>query len=99
MTRLNPQELARFRSIAAAQALVALAPYAKRDISFVPTKAIGTERWHACAGGREFELLLNGVKFFDVRANTGGGGAIDLAIHLYRGSFNDAIALLQQRGL
>lgn len=99
MTRLNPEELARLRSITAAQTLVALAPYAKRDISFFPSKATGTERWHASAGGREFELLLNGVKFFDVRANTGGGGAIDLAIHLYGVSFNDAIALLQQRGL
>lgn len=99
MVRLSSQELSRLRQIEAATALIALATFAKRDITFIPAKSRGTERWHASVGGVEYELLLNGPKFFDTRASVGGGGAIDLAIHLCRLSFNDAIVLLRQRGL
>nr|WP_233176786.1 hypothetical protein [Ralstonia sp. ASV6] len=78
---------------------MALATHAKRDSTFTPTKSAGTQRWHATAGTLHFELLLNGPKFFDTRAQAGGGGAIDLAIHLYRLSFNEAIGLLHARGV
>jgi hypothetical protein len=99
LARSHPEELTRLRSIAAAAALQALANYAKRDHTFQPTQAQGTERWHANAVGREYEFLLNGPKFFDTRAKTGGGGAIDLAIYLYGLNFGDAMRLLRQRGL
>ncbi|WP_412479658.1 hypothetical protein [Azonexus sp. IMCC34839] len=99
MARLSPQELAHFRSVSAVNALIALASYAKRDLSFIPTEAKGTERWHATVGRAHFELLLLGPKFFDTRARIGGGGAIDLAIHLYGLQFKEAIALLRTRGL
>ncbi|SFU25242.1 hypothetical protein [Paraburkholderia aspalathi] len=99
MARLASEELVRLRQVNAVTALLALATYAKRDITFVPTKAVGTERWHASVGAFQFELLLNGPRFFDARAKTGGGGAIDLAIHLYGLSFNDAIGLLRERGV
>lgn len=99
MARPSSQELTRFRSVSAVNALIALASCAKRDISFVPTKAKGTERWHATVGSAHFELLLQGPKFFDTRARIGGGGAIDLAIHLHGLQFKEAIALLRTRGL
>ncbi len=89
MARFYPEELVRLRSIDATKALQALADHAKRDLTFQPAKAKGTERWHATASGREYEFLLSGPKFFDTR----------LAIYLYRVSFNDAISLLRQRGL
>ena len=47
---------------------MALADYAKKDVSFIPVKDAGTERWHTTVRGREFELLLTGTKFFDTRA-------------------------------
>ncbi|SIN77048.1 hypothetical protein [Paraburkholderia phenazinium] len=99
MARLASEELVRLRQVKAVIALVALTDYAKRDITFVPTKSEGTERWHVAVGASHFELLLNGSKFFDTRAKTGGGGAIDLAIHLYHLSFNDAIGLLRKRSV
>lgn len=99
MPRLQFSELQRLRQVSAASALATLATYAKRDLTFVPSKSVGTERWHATAGGQQFELLLNGPKFYDTRAKVGGGGAIDLAIHLHRLSFTDAIGLLRKRGV
>ena len=99
MARPTVEDLVRWRQVMAVKALVALATYAKRDISFVPTKSLKTERWHANVDGFEFELLLNGPKFFDTRTKVGGGGAIDLAIHIHRLNFNKAIELLRARGV
>lgn len=99
MARLQFNELQRFRQIPAALALAALATYAKRDRTFIPTKSLTTERWYATVGSYQFELLLNGPKFYDTRTKVGGGGAIDLAIHLHRLSFVDAVGLLRKRGV
>ncbi len=99
MARLQFNELQRLRQIPAALALTALATYAKRDSTFVPTKSLSTERWYATVGSYQFELLLSGPKFYDARTKVGGGGAIDLAIHLHRLSFIDAVGLLRKRGL
>jgi hypothetical protein len=76
-----------------------LATYAKRDANFAPIKDAATSRWHINAQGREFELLLTGAKFFDTRARRGGGGAVDLAMHLFGVDFRDAVLLLRQHGL
>jgi hypothetical protein len=99
LARLQFNELLRLRQIPAALALAALATYAKRDSTFVPTKSLTTERWYATVGSYQFELLLNGPKFYDTRTKVGGGGAIDLAIHLHRLSFIDAVGLLRKRGI
>lgn len=99
MARLQFSELQRLRQIPAVFALAGLATYAKRDCTYLPTKSLGTERWHATVGNAQFELLLHGPKFYDTRAKVGGGGAIDLAIHLHRLSFVDAVELLRKRGI
>lgn len=99
MARLQFSELRRLRQIPAAFVLAALATYAKRDSTFLPTKSLGTERWHASVGSAQFELLLHGPKFYDTRAKVGGGVAIDLAIHLHHLSFFDAVELLRKRGI
>nr|WP_254176670.1 hypothetical protein [Pseudomonas aeruginosa] len=39
-------------------------------------------------------LLVTGAKFFDTRADKGGGGAIDLAMHLLRLDFVAAVKRL-----
>lgn len=83
----------------ASRILAALADHAKKDVSFVPVKDGGTERWHATVRGKEFELLLTGAKFFDTRAEKGGGGAVDLACHLFGTDFRGAVAFLRQKGL
>lgn len=99
MARLSSHDLTRLRGVPAVTVLIALAVHAKRDVSFVPTKSLGTERWHATVGAAQFELLLTGPKFFDTRAKIGGGGAIDLAMHLHCIGFADAVDLLKLRGI
>lgn len=49
------------------------------------------QRWHTAEG----TLSITGQKFFNWNQTTGGGGAIDLLIHLCRLDFNSAIAYLQ----
>jgi hypothetical protein len=96
--RVDSGELGRWRCLDAAVALLALADHAKRDQTFEPIKD-RTTRWHARVAGCEFELLLTGPKFFDTRAASGGGGAIDLAMHLFRADFKTATGVLRNRGV
>lgn len=98
MGRVPHGDLEKLRSLAAAQVVCACANHAKRDVTFEPTTATETERWHVNAGGREFELLLQGPKFYDTRSKQGGGGAIDLVMHLYSLNFMEAVALLKEAG-
>jgi hypothetical protein len=97
LTRLNPSELARLRSSDSKAVLQSIALHAKRDITYQPTKSQNTERWHVNVGGKEYELLLNGPKFYDTRTKRGGGGAIDLVMYLYGLRFLEAVRFLQQR--
>ncbi len=73
-----------------------LADHAKRDPTYDPVSSKRTRRWHATVGGLEYELLLTGPKFFDTRAKRGGGGAIDLAMHLLQVDFKCAVAKLRE---
>lgn len=99
MPRVDLGEIGRWRSLDAAVALAALADHAKCDPTFEPIKDRTSTRWHANVAGRDFELLLTGPKFFDTRAETGGGGAIDLAMHLLRADFKTAAGALRKKGL
>lgn len=92
-------ELSRWRSLAACELLPLLAEYVKQDPTYRPTTSVHSTRWHATARGREFEILCTGPKFFDTRTNTGGAGAVDMAMHLLRLSFLQAIRLLRERGV
>lgn len=90
-------ELERWRSMPAIDALQsALCDHAKHDPTFSPLTSHNTSRWHVSAGGRDFELLCTGTKFFDTRASKGGGGAIDLAMHLHSLDFKSAVQRLRQ---
>ena len=97
MAAVDNSALERWRSLDAVGVLLAIADHAKRDASFVPAKAAHTQRWHASVGGQDFELLLTGPKFWDTRGNVGGGGAVDLAMHLARLKFKEAVRLLADR--
>ena len=51
-------------------------------------------KWHTARG----VLSVRGAKFFNWHCGTGGGGAIDLVIHLHHLSFHDALLWLEQHG-
>ena len=94
--RVGDAELQRFRAIDCALILPFLTDYCKPDLDFVPIKDSHTHRWQLVAGGRQFELLTTGPKWFDTHANRGGGGAIDLAMHLLRLDFKQAVGKLRE---
>ena len=76
------------------KALDALGLHWKLDPDFQPVKDAATIRLHVAVGGQVFELLVTGAKFFGTRADKGGGGAIDLAMHLLRLDFVAAVKRL-----
>jgi len=84
--------------MASEDALTLLAIHCKADPTFHPVKQATTRRWHALTTGGEFEILTTGAKWLDTRANKGGGGAIDLAMHVLDLPFVDAVKYLIERG-
>ncbi|CAJ3667105.1 Uncharacterised protein [Burkholderia pseudomallei] len=96
---VDTSELEHWRALDAAFLLTVLCDYAKRDISFNPRANHESTRWHVTAGGREFEILCTGCKFYDTQSGKGGAGAIDLAMHLLRVDFKDTVRLLREQGV
>jgi hypothetical protein len=90
--------LTSLREMPSEDALALLAIYHKADPTYLPLKDPQSRRWHAQTSAGEFELLTTGQKWWDTRAEKGGGGAIDLAMHLLHLSFVDAVRLLIERG-
>ena len=94
--RATTADLVRWRSLDALHALGILADYVKEDATFKPTHSTSTRRVHTTAAGSDWELLLDGTKFYDTRAQKGGGGAIDLVMHLWRVPFRKAVLMLRR---
>lgn len=94
--RISDEELQRYRAMDCAVALSLLTDYCKADADFVPVKESHTYRWHLVAAGRHFELLTTGQKWFDTRAHRGGGGAVDLTMHLFGLDFKQAVYKLRE---
>jgi hypothetical protein len=86
--------LTRLREMPGEVALRLLAIHCKADPSYQPIKDPQSRRWHLRTTGGEFEILTTGVKWYDARAKIGGGGAIDLAMHILQVSFVDAVKTL-----
>jgi hypothetical protein len=75
-------------------ALARLALHCKADPTYFPVKDLDSRRWHVQTRVGDFEILTTGMKWYDTRAKKGGGGAIDLAMHLLEVSFVEAVKLL-----
>ncbi len=95
MDKSRAEFLANLRNIPCAQLFPRLCDHAKIDRDFTPIKNGHTERWYVHAGGYDYEILATGPKFFDAHAGIGGGGAIDLAMHLLKLDFKRAVKMLQ----
>lgn len=89
--------LTRLRELPVDDTLSLLATHAKLDPTYVPVKDDHSRRWHVCTACGEFEILTTGVKWYDTRARLGGGGAIDLTMHILGLSFVDAVKYLVAR--
>jgi hypothetical protein len=73
-----------------------LAMEIKPDRTFIPVKDADSRRCHVHTTQGDFEILTTGLKWYDTRARKGGGGAIDLAMHLLGLSFADAVKHLTE---
>ncbi|MGF6698141.1 hypothetical protein OKW38_002753 [Paraburkholderia sp. MM5496-R1] len=96
MATVDNSELERLRSLDALAVLDRLATHVKFDRDFVPRQSISTRRVHVNAAGADWELLVDGPRFYDTRADKGGGGAIDLVMYLWRVPFKKAVATLRE---
>jgi hypothetical protein len=90
----DPVLLDALRSMPPAETLDRLGLHWKRDPDFKPIKNQSTMRLYVSVGSGVTELLATGPKWYDTRAQRGGGGAIDLTMHLFQLSFVDAVKLL-----
>jgi hypothetical protein len=86
-------DLERLRGLSCSDVLPRICTFVKPDPDFTPIKNGHTQRWHLNVEGRDFELLTTGPKFFDTHSKTGGGGAIDLAMHLTGLPFKQAVKM------
>lgn len=89
----NAEVLAALREAPSDAVLERIAITAKADPTFRSSKA-ATRRWHVRTVVGEFEILTTGTQWYDTRAKRGGGGAIDLAMHVLQLSFVDAVRRL-----
>ena len=96
---VSQSDLERWRALRSVDVALAVASYAKADATYAPVGNAGSQRWHLELGEAVYELLLTGPKFWDIRANCGGGGAIDLVVHLLGCDFKRAVAVLREHGL
>jgi hypothetical protein len=99
MPKVGETELRRWRELPAAAFLSQFAEHAKRDLTFIPIKNKTTQRWNVHVAGRDYELLTEGVKFYDTRTKQGGGGAVDLVMYLYRLDFSAATGFLRRHNV
>ena len=67
----------------------------RRDVDFKPEKDSRTVRLYVSSPeGQAWELLVTGPKWYDTRAEKGGGGGIDLVMHLLSLDFVQSVKLL-----
>lgn len=94
---VDNSDLERWRDLPAATVLVAVTDYAKLDADFQSPS--GSTLWHVAVGSVEYEIVCQGPKFFDTRAKVGGGGAVDLTMHLHGVGFKAAALKISEAGL
>ena len=87
----DPVTLTRLRALPAESALPRLALELKVDGTYLPIKDPGSRRWQVRTARGDFEILTTGPKWYDTRARKGGGGAIDLTMHLLGFGFVAAV--------
>lgn len=93
----DEKTLERFRNVDCEEVIHILCDYFKEDTSFRPTKNSITRRWNVRVANKDMEILTTKAKWYDTRKNIGGGGAIDLAMHLMEIDFVTAVKLLQKK--
>jgi hypothetical protein len=90
-------KLSRLRGGFVTDALTRLGLHWKIDSDFQPTKNAKTKRLYVSVGSCVAELLLTDQKWYGVRSERGGGGYLDLAMHLSSLDIVRAVKVLTAR--
>ena len=99
MRPVDNSELERWRCLAAIDVLHVLAVHVQVDRDYRPRPPSSTVRVHTSTSDGDYELLVTGAKWYDTRAQKGGGGAIDLVMHLFNVGFRQACRRLEECSL
>lgn len=94
MRRMTDEEVAKARAVPLLETLEALGYYVSKDSAFEPRKTKRTISVFISNDADVRELIITGEKWYDKREQVGGGGAIDLVMHLRKLSFSRAVRLL-----
>ena len=98
--KFDDATLARLRDVRPDRALRALGLVVRVDQSYAPVKSSSSCRVHVSdERGGVFELLMTDAKWFDQAGGVGGGGAIDVVMHVLRIDFVAAVRRLVAAGL
>lgn len=94
--RFDEKLLTQFREQKTEETFKYLGLYYSIDRDFVPVGNPNTKRFNVSVNNQVFEIVSTGVKWFDTRWKKGGGGAIDLVMHLYGVDFVAAVKILMK---
>jgi hypothetical protein len=89
-------QIARLRAIDLEDVFDILGLYAKLDATYNPIRNRHSRRYHVSVNHTVYELLITEDKWYNCHTRTGGGGAIDLTMHLYREKFIQAVRRLDR---
>ena len=93
----SPSDISRARRVPLLRVLSHIADYLKEDRDYIPRDAsAGSGRFQVSCHKRDFRLILTGDKWLDELVNRGangrgGGGGIDLVMHLTGMNFVQAV--------
>lgn len=94
--RFNPADLNRIRALPLEKVFQVLGLYYSEDFSYKPVNG-KSQRFNVSVNYEVFELIVTNDKWFDTRSGVGGGGSIDLTMHLFSCSFTEAVKTLQDK--
>lgn len=95
----NSSDIAKARSVPLLKILSHVCDYLKEDPNYTPRDpSTGSRRFQVNCNKRDFRLILTGEKWLDELVNRGaegrgGGGGVDLVMHLTGVNFVQAVKL------
>ena len=94
--KFSDEELKRLREMPLLKALDALELHYQHDPDYKPRKSQESMRVIVSVKDLVYTLQLTGMRWYDMHSKDGGGGAIDLTMHLMQCDFFHAAKLLQK---